>query len=91
MTPQKTIDILAKIVQEDWHVYTDDAIEALNTAATTMLKEIPREVIRINSVYEGIEFGIVRCPKCKGLLVGPEKYCPKCGQKIDWEEKDEGV
>ncbi len=50
MTPEKTIDILAKIV--------------------------------------GVEFGIIRCPKCKGLLVGPEKYCPNCGQKLDWEAKD---
>ena len=30
MTPQKVSDILIRIIDEDWHVYTDDAINALN-------------------------------------------------------------
>ena len=89
MSPQKTIDILNRIVDEDWHVYTDDAIEALETAASNMTKEIPRDIVKFKTNEVGIEFAIVRCPKCKGLLVGPEKYCPNCGQKLNWEEKDD--
>lgn len=32
---------------------------------------------------------IYRCPSCKQLFAGKEvtKYCLKCGQKFDWEEK----
>lgn len=32
---------------------------------------------------------IYRCPSCKQLFAGKEvtKYCFKCGQKFDWEEK----
>lgn len=29
---------------------------------------------------------LFRCPSCKNVPVWPHDYCPKCGQKIDWED-----
>lgn len=46
MTPQKVSDILIRIIDEDWHVYTDDAINALEYAAKVVEKEIPKEPVK---------------------------------------------
>ena len=27
---------------------------------------------------------VCKCPKCKQLLAGHEKHCPKCGVKFSW-------
>jgi hypothetical protein len=27
---------------------------------------------------------VIKCPKCKQLLAGHEKLCPKCGVKFVW-------
>ena len=95
MTPQKVIDILDRIVDEDWHVYTDDAINALEYAAKVVEKEIPKTPIKnenelvinghkIASTYE------YHCPNgmCNEFVRPRITYCPWCGQKLDWEEKD---
>lgn len=47
MTPEKVSDILIRIIDEDWHVYTDDAINALEYAAKVVEKEIPKKPIKI--------------------------------------------
>lgn len=28
------------------------------------------------------------CPSCKSLLVERQKYCPLCGQALDWRGED---
>lgn len=30
---------------------------------------------------------VIKCPKCKKLLAGSEKNCPKCGVEFDWESR----
>lgn len=86
MTPQKVSDILIRIIDEDWHVYTDDAINALEYAAKVVKKEIPKKPIRDKDTYI--------CPSCYSSFnttdSAYEQYCPFCGQKFDWEEKDDG-
>lgn len=93
MTPQKVSDILIRIIDEDWHVYTDDAINALEYAAKVVEKEIPKKPFekRIENGDQTQVFDI--CPFCGSPDIDQEcgDYCPKCGQKLDWEEKDEGV
>ena len=49
MTPQKVSDILIRIIDEDWHVYTDDAINALKYAAKVVEKEIPKIPLKIEN------------------------------------------
>lgn len=93
MTPEKVCDILIRIIDEDWHVYTDDAINALEYAAKVVEKEIPRKPIekRIENGDQTQVFDV--CPVCGFPYIDQEfgDYCPKCGQKLDWEEKDDRV
>ena len=90
MKAEKVIDILERIVEEDWHVYTDDAIEALQFAAGRMEKEIPKKpfVLFTENGDQTQAFDV--CPNCGSPDIDKEcgDYCPKCGQKLDWEEKD---
>ena len=98
MTPQKVSDILIRIIDEDWHVYTDDAINALEYAAKVVEKEIPRTPVKIKGVADPEipddvisilgDFYHYQCPACSGRLtkIPTKVYCPFCGQKIDWEE-----
>lgn len=84
MRPEKVCDILIRIIDEDWHVYTDDAINALKYAAKVVEKEIPKKRIVDNSVY--------LCPSCRVTafrVTEYQHYCPYCGQKLNWEEKDD--
>ena len=84
MTPQKVSDILIRIIDEDWHVYTDDAINALKYAAKVVEKEIPKKPFKQNDYY---------CGNCNKIVFNTGFiYCPFCGQKFDWnlEVKDEG-
>lgn len=92
MSPQKVSDILIRIIDEDWHVYTDDTddvIEALRIAAETMKKEIPKVPIADH------QYELYICPNCNSAFttfdLANEDYCPYCGQKIDWdwEETDD--
>ena len=104
MSPQKVIDIMDRIIDEDWHVYTDDAIEALKIASARMEKDIPKPVIKIDipllfddqeGVYPEYHCPNGLCNKRLHPLYESKRvkmtYCPWCGQQIDWEENDEGV
>lgn len=91
MTPQKVSDILIRIIDEDWHVYTDDAIEALTYAAKVVDKEIPKHPYVLSTEYGKHTQAFYVCPFCGSPEIDQERgdYCPKCGQKLNWEEKDE--
>lgn len=61
--------------------------ESLDMAIDALYKQIPMKVkeVHIDEYY---------CPACSsengcndGIVT--DKYCPKCGQKIDWRGKDE--
>lgn len=30
-----------------------------------------------------------KCPSCDVILEGKEKFCPECGTKMDWTQKQE--
>ena len=93
MTPQKVSDILIRIIDEDWHVQTDDAINALEYAAKVVEKEIPKKPIE-KRIENGDQTQVLDvCPICGSPDIDKEcgVYCPKCGQKLDWEEKDDNI
>ena len=94
MTPQKVSDSLIRIIDEDWHVYTDDAINALEYAAKVVEKEIPKVPIE-KRIENGDQTQVLDvCPICGSPDIETEygNYCPKCGQKIDWwEEKNDVI
>ena len=93
MSPKKVSDILIRIIDEDWHVYTDDAINALKFGAKVVDKEIARKPFE-KHIENGDQTQVLDvCPICGSPDIDKEygDYCPKCGQKIMWEEKDERV
>ena len=100
MTPQKVSDILIRSIDEDWHVYTDDADDAINAlkyAAKVVEKEVPKKPIE-KRIENGDQTQVLDvCPVCRSPDIDTEcgNYCPKCGQKIDWwgekGEKDDRV
>lgn len=93
MTPQKVCDILIWIIHEDWHVYTIDGINALEYAVKVVEKEIPKKPSE-KRFHNGDQTQVLDvCPICGSPDIDKEfgDYCPKCGQKMDWEEKDDRV
>ena len=99
MTPQKVSDILIRIIDEDWHVYTDDAINALEYAAKVVNKEIAKKPVKIEKplIINGHKVSSISenyCPNCLcNKFTSPlfeengrvkTSYCKWCGQKIDW-------
>lgn len=109
MTPQKVCDILIRIIDEDWHVYTDDAINALEYAAKVVEKEISKKPVKIEKPLNlnGWKVAVLSKYHCPNSLCNRElkqysifehdntsekvirPYCPFCGQKLDWKEKDD--
>ena len=65
---------ISKIIkeQEKADLYTA-IIDALN-------KQMPRPVDRIRTICTGAPV----CDLCKCIVHKTAKYCPNCGQKIDW-------
>lgn len=42
-------------------------------------KDIPMKIIIVDE-----EYGVSCCPKCNAYIIDCNKYCAKCGQKLDW-------
>lgn len=69
------------------HVAWEVDMEALKVAKEALEKRIPKKINSDNG------FG-GRCPVCGYYIVKSifsskgHKYCPECGQKLDWEVKE---
>ena len=53
-------------------------------AINTLEKQIPKKPILLRKFHD------LRCPVCKGYVeteVDEYRYCPTCGQRIDWSEE----
>lgn len=76
MTPKKVSDILIRIIDEDWHVYTDDAIEALKYAAKVVDKEIPKKPVKIEKPLDIEHWG--------EIATKTEYHCPNglCNREV---------
>lgn len=52
--------------------------------------EIPKslKVKKYKGRYNGRDFCVCKCPMCGCRLDGNQvqKYCPECGQRLEWEE-----
>ena len=89
MNAQKALEIIRYEVDEECHCgYIENE---LRVAMTALEKQIPKKV-----VFGDDEQDYVLCPICKIELAMMDswdeyesrvyKYCPYCGQKINWEE-----
>ena len=100
MKPEKSIEILHKridLIKQDW-THMPGIVEyqkALELAVKSSDKQIPRKPINktkpddtASLAYENCN--IIVCPTCgrRLKLKSKGKYCDKCGQKLDWREKE---
>lgn len=95
MTVQEAIDWMVALKEsEEIHefYYSDNFKEACSMAIESMEKKIPEKPKIIKQKYHNSH----TCPFCDlelicsdetGWFAGKRhKYCPDCGQAIDWEE-----
>lgn len=54
-------------------------VEVLDNALEAMEKQIPKKPI------VGTQ-GFLKCADCHSVIRITDRYCPKCGQAIDWSE-----
>lgn len=69
MTIERAIEIL-----EDSE---EDVNPARRMAVLALEKQLPKKIVHTNGPYD-------ECPSCGYIQAPIYKFCPKCGQKIDW-------
>lgn len=58
--------------------------ELLKVSAEALRKQIPKPFEN----EKGVRHMYYKCGDCKSLLVvGHDRYCPRCGQRVDWNGK----
>lgn len=81
----KTIE--AAKAEVEWN-YPLDYAAAFEMAIEALEKRMPKKPV---TEKDKVIFGIVcgRCPECDSAVYSTTNlYCHKCGQALDWEEKE---
>lgn len=87
----KTINIAAAEVEWD---YPMDYQVAFEMAIDALEKHIPKKPTKtkiaiLNKSPEAISWESIHCcPRCESNLAPQYKYCPQCGQALNWEDYD---
>lgn len=102
MTIEKALTQLNSLMKDrESHVHRDDFddmflqdIEACKTGIQALEKQMPKKVIWENEKNGKIySFHWACCPNCGNELfdieIGEFKFCPDCGQALDWSEGNE--
>lgn len=68
---------------------------AVKTALDALQKQTPQKPYRNRIEYPNMrDMDVVQCPSCRRRLrttrtqKSGDRYCPACGQAIDWEDDD---
>jgi Zn finger protein HypA/HybF involved in hydrogenase expression len=84
MTNQEAISQLEEVNKET-HIYS----EAIDMAISALEKQIPMKPTTPEIGISPLHPIIIPCGNCEMALEveleGMKKYCPWCGQAIDWE------
>lgn len=83
-----TYSMAIKSLEEIQHYRSIGTVEECQEAVGKQRAEIPLNEKELRNFHEQIYSFRGDCPKCKteGLVSITMKYCPDCGQKIDWSE-----
>jgi rubrerythrin len=83
----------AKAIILKGHCYSaQETVRARKMAAKALDKQIPKKQLVIVNEEE-VKFGrvtfgkgtkIFKCSSCEMFISRTDKFCPECGQKIDW-------
>lgn len=87
-TQEEAIEFLKKYTDDE--VYTHKCITSHNMAISALEKQIPEKPF-CDTIYRQISFitvekeDIFTC-KCNNTVCKEYRYCPFCGQKLDWSD-----
>ena len=87
----KTINIA--IAEVEWNYPMDYAV-AFEMAIDALEKQVQKKPIKtkiatLNKSPEAISWESIHCcPRCESNLAPQYKYCPQCGQEIEWEDEE---
>lgn len=64
--------------------------EARQEAIKALKKQIPKKPVETEAAFPYNIFTGQKCANCGNPIIGNKiyKYCPECGQKIDWGDGD---
>lgn len=89
-TYKKTLSELERQIK-CWRNGTDFeyGIEPLEVAAVAIKKQIKEKVLKKwDKLVDCTDYYRYHCPNCENQIMNPNanyKYCPYCGQKLDWK------
>lgn len=63
--------------------YDRKRIEALNIAISAIEKQTPKKPLKTDEYHP--YYG---CPQCKHIVTAVQDFCERCGQSIDWAQKE---
>jgi tRNA(Ile2) C34 agmatinyltransferase TiaS len=87
MTSKEKIEKAWELVN-DKHVETNDEIQLVRYAVRTARELVERDTPKKVEIGTSKNYKFPICPNCKVELNGVyrNKYCKKCGQRLDWRE-----
>ena len=84
----KYIEALNKLkIMGDKDLYNERHLGWIGTLQELVDKATPMKTSYLN--YGGYKIGNHHCPICDIIVHKSYNYCPECGQKLNWEVKDE--
>lgn len=82
----RAIDLIRRIKTEETHERCIDRHKAFDLAISVLEKQIPKKP---KAYVERGKYFDYECPKC-GMTYGQTtwhgKFCPNCGQALDWRD-----
>ena len=77
MTEKQAYEILTNTPIRSQHNHVEYS-KALHIAIGALGRQIPKK--------PDFFMGLRKCPNCKDFVININKYCPKCGQALLWED-----
>lgn len=88
MKPEEAIKKLRYPELPDGLVMVD--AETRQEAIKVLEKQLPKKSVGTEMIFPYNIFAAQKCANCGNPIIGNKiyKYCPECGQKIDWGDGD---
>lgn len=95
----RAIILIKRIKTEETHERETDRHKAFDLAISALEKQIPKKPIphKVEFIEAPIKIGnanwcegttVYKCPCCNEFISTLYKCCYKCGQKIDWSDRE---
>ena len=90
MTVEKAIDILKCVAYHELRPDEESIEGAFLTIEEAVKRLIPQKAIKQRKEGGFLASKSGKCPSCnyKYRILSTKRFCPNCGQEIDWGEKE---